>query len=368
MDINHAIKRCLRQAPLVSIYLLSYLAGTPVWAADNQPLVSCTVLDDEQKRLICYDTVAGRAAPVTGDQPVESEVIDNTSLPNLPAGIASLVLPETAEDTPVVKPSLLAKRWYLLAQTDRGPFVLTSHRPSYVLPVSYNSRPNDEVIAAEPGAYDFNNTEIKFQISFKAKIWPSLLSKYDDLWFGYTQLSFWQAYKSDQSGPFRETNYEPELIYAWRTNYPLFGLRGRVATIGINHQSNGRSDPSSRSWNRITAGLFFDRGENFAVTVRAWQRLPEAGEDDNPHIERYLGRGELSTHYRHGKETFSVMLRGQPNLEEIRGAIQLDWTHPLGKSPMQGYVQYFVGYGDGLIDYDHVSNRLGVGIMLTDWI
>jgi phospholipase A1 len=80
-----------------------------------------------------------------------------------------------------------------------------------------------------------------------------------DLWMGYTQSSRWQLYNKKESRPLRESDYEPEAMLVFGTRYRAFGWDGRLLGIGIDHPSNGRSDPYSRSWNRIVANVGFER-------------------------------------------------------------------------------------------------------------
>jgi len=64
-----------------------------------------------------------------------------------------------------------------------------------------------------------------------------------------------------------------------------------------------------------------------------------------------------------------MMLRNQLESGFEDGAVELSWSIPVfNYKPLKGYIQYFYGYGESLIDYDRKVNRIGVGISITDWI
>lgn len=260
--------------------------------------------------------------------------------------------------------SAIDRRIELERITRDNPFVITPHKPTYVLPVYYNDK--QRRYSEIPDEAELDPVEVKFQFSFKIELVETLFGDNGNLYFGYTQESFWQAYNSDISSPFRDTSYEPELMLGFLADYDVLGLRNRIITIGLVHQSNGRSGEISRSWNRLYANFILEKGDLY-LSFKPWWRIPaRAGEDDNPDIEDYLGNFELNMLYLGGSQTYGVMWRN--NLDsENRGAFQIDWTFPLYKH-LRGYVQYFNGYGESLLDYNHYSNSLGLGVMLTNWL
>jgi phospholipase A1 len=107
---------------------------------------------------------------------------------------------------------------------------------------------------------------------------------------------------------------------------------------------------------------------NFALSVRPWWRIPEDEEDDeNPNIERYFGYGEIRAVYKYGEQVFSAMLRNNLKTTGNKGAIELGWSFPLHRR-LKGYVQYFNGSGECLLDYDKQNQRIGMGLLLSDWL
>src|SRR3546814_5119688 len=81
-----------------------------------------------------------------------------------------------------------------------------------------------------------------------------------------------------------------------------------MAAVGINHQSNGRADPLSRSWNRVMFNVGLDR-ENWAVMFRPWIRISDGNDYDNPDIDDYMRRGDVTIVHTIGGHELSLVLR-----------------------------------------------------------
>jgi phospholipase A1 len=261
--------------------------------------------------------------------------------------------------------SYLSQLWELNETEQRGLYPFVAHRSNYAMPITYNSLPNEAPIRAATGQ-GLKDAEFTFQISQKVKVWEGVFDRDMDLWCAYTQRSFWQAYNWADSSPFRETNYEPEVLLNFRMNRRFLGFNARTITVGINHQSNGQSLPLSRSWNRIVASVGLER-DNLTLLLKAWCRIPERqSADDNPDISDYMGPGEIWAYYFYKSHRFGLMLRNNFNCHENRGALQLEWSFPIVRR-ISGYVQFFTGYGESLVDYNHSTNRVGIGFILRDW-
>lgn len=284
-------------------------------------------------------------------------------LTGLIAPVASFAADAPAQAEPA-EISALDRRIAIERKTRFQPFVLTPHKPNYILPFTYNDTPNNvPVNVAQDGELD--NHEIKFQFSIKFPITEGLFTENSSLQFGYTNLSFWQAYNDQSSSPFRETVHEPELFLILQNDWEFLGFKNRLIQLGMVHQSNGRSGSESRSWNRLYIDLIFQK-DNYYLSFKPWYRLSDVGNDDNPDIEKYLGHGEFRAAYAGNNHTVSLMLRNNfqnPN----RGALEVNWSFPMSRRA-KWFLQYFNGYGESLIDYNARSHRIGVGIALTDWL
>jgi phospholipase A1/A2 len=325
----------------------------------------CMAIESDAQRLACYDQAAGRANLPTARKKV-TEVV-----PPSEVFLHDSRLGETAA-AGAAKPSLLDSRWELSPSSKLGTYNVRGYKPIYLMPafvtddrnVSPQS-PNPDNTVDTPESLD--DLEAKFQLSLKAKVWQGVFGHDGDLWVAYSQSSRWQVYNAAESRPFRETNYEPEAMLVFDTNYEVLGWQGRLLGIGVNHQSNGRSNPLSRSWNRIIADIGFER-EGWTVMVRPWWRITEQrDDDDNPDINDYMGRGDVQIVHESGRQEVGLMLRHSlRGGSHSHGAAQLTWSFPMGGN-FRGYLELFHGYGESLIDYNHNATYLGLGVSLLDW-
>lgn len=257
--------------------------------------------------------------------------------------------------------TVLEQKVHTKNKTEHYPNIVNLYKPNYILPYYRTGDPYQTVYLLQtPNNQLVMKDELKAQISFLAPLIHHVLkNKPLSLNFAYTQLMYWQVFAKSQY--FRETNYEPELFIENIFN-PHIALQ-----VGVNHQSNGRGGELERSWNRFIAQLQFS-GTQWLVHLRGWALIAQDQSSDlhNPKIAYYLGYDNFLLSYQF--ERFKASLELQ-NIESglKRGFVQVTFSYPILKS-FSIYGQFFNGYGQSLIEYNHKTTSFGIGVALNDWM
>lgn len=268
------------------------------------------------------------------------------------SNIASLI--------PMDKP-VLEERAESQKAVANNPFAIVFYKPTYILPFYYTVSPYHSVYNGNtPDNQTVRSQEFKAQFSFMVPLWHDILGKDSVLNAAYTQQMYWQFYTKSQY--FRETNYQPELFLTKKV------MKNFWLSLGAEHQSNGRGGDMERSWNRAYLNAAFS-GNNFAINLRPWALIFQGSSSDlhNSDIARYMGHGEMIFTYKWHDIALSLTTRNNFESGFSRGANEIDCSFPLF-SKVKGYVQFFSGYGQSLIEYNHYTNAFGIGIALSDWI
>lgn len=277
------------------------------------------------------------------------------------------------ENSPKVTPKVPRTQYTLLDYSSMGFYKPIPTRSSYLLPYTHMDRPNN--LPFEEHEAKLQNAEVKFQVSFQFPLIPNL-AKHHHLYFSYSQLSLWQAFNKELSAPFRETNYSPELWYAY--SFKPLGERGRRLStgLGFSHESNGRQVKFSRSWNKVV-GFVKLVDPRWELTLKGWSRLAEEPKtspddpsgDDNPDLTDYVGYGELSARWNLSPyQQAAVRVRNNLKFGDDRknyGMVEASYSFNLGAAYWWELV-YFSGHGESLIDYNHNITRVGIGIKIPD--
>jgi phospholipase A1 len=340
-------------------------------AATPSETAACRQLSDDRQRLACYDQLFAAEPGAIMSKVQQTTAPAQALLPPAPDSRAFSTEPVLEVAT------ILDKYWELTSAEKRDLYVFRSYQASFFLPLHYSSninrQPQSPVKQPGPANDNYRQLESKLQISLRTKIASDLLWQHADLWFAFTQRSMWQLWNSQDSAPFRSTDYQPELIYvlpvAKRFGTLPGGWRVRMLQAGIAHQSNGQSDPLSRSWNKVSFGLALDKNE-FGLNWRYHQRLPEkSADDDNPDLIDYIGSHELTATWLPGLATASLVWRNDFS-HLSRGSWQLDMTYPFTSEKLDGlrwHLQLFSGYGETLLDYNQRQHSIGLGVMLFNF-
>lgn len=208
----------------------------------------------------------------------------------------------------------------------------------------------------KPTAY---NSDVKFQISLGIRLTDAVLPWHTFLFLMYTQKTFWNVFQ--KSLPMGDINFNPGI----GISKPFFSKNRYVGkiTMLIEHESNGRDGPESRSWNRISFSGSTIIDEWLMVHAKFW--IPIIDGENNRDILKYCGiyQSGLVLTTPDKKFSFGVtwVKRFGWNLN-FNTIWEFTWrVHK--KSNLNLFAQYYNGYGESLIDYNVFHSMLRVGLV-----
>jgi len=320
---------------------------------------------DASRRLVCFDKVAEQYTPTR-------------VVPPILAPSQQELVKSVGADT-----GYLSRKWHLNSQDELHFTDLETHQLNYLV-TSYSNNPNDVPTSpSRPNTQDrgLGHNDLHFQISLKTQLMnlSDWLPKNQwvqsaRLWGAYTQQSYWQVYNEQQSRPMRDHNYSPELILSLGLNKPaeenswLNGMPDML-NVGLVHESNGRSQPLSRSWNRLYVQGGWQLNERYSLLVRPWWRIPESKSDnDNPDISKYMGYGDAILRWDNEANTTAASVTVRNNMRsDNKGYVKFDVQYkPLKSESVRFYAMLASGYGVSLLDYNQAQTMFGIGFAVGE--
>lgn len=204
------------------------------------------------------------------------------------------------------------------------------------------------------------NTNVKFQISIAQRLTRSVLPWGTYLYLFYTQKVFWNVL--EESLPMTDLNFNPGI----GLTKPLFvkdRYIGKLSLI-VEHESNGRDSIQSRSWNKVSlaGSIFIDK--QLMVHGKVW--IPIIDSSNNSDILRYSGIYQVGVQFLSLNQRFSssVTLVKRKGWNLNYNTI-FELAYRFSKRDNEYFfVQYYNGYGEGLLDYKQFHSQLRVGFVI----
>ncbi len=214
------------------------------------------------------------------------------------------------------------------------------------------------------------SAQVKFRVSVRYRIidLTSIKDSISGIYATFSQQSLWNI--RDSSAPFFDNNYRPGAFLYLRAFAQPKNLR---PYFGVVHESNGRSGPQSRGWNRAYAGMTFGRvnSDVFSGGVALW--LPWGVEEQHADIVDFAGRGEAEFYWQpHARDGDPGLLTvhtrtrvwGKQILSnaELNVLLHLNAVQCLSKLSAALHFQVFHGSAETLLTYRDRRTVARVGL------
>lgn len=231
---------------------------------------------------------------------------------------------------------------------DSGPYFGLYKDNYFVFGTSLKDRPS------------VKNTNVKFQISISQRLTKSTLPWNTYLYLFYSQKCFWNVL--EESMPMTDLNFNPGFGIA----KPFF-VRGRFIgelKLMAEHESNGKDGDNSRSWNKVSLAANVFLIPNLVVHGKTW--IPIIDGQNNKDILNYCGIYQVGISLRtnDNKIGFSTLLtkRRGWNLN-YNTLVELSYRFNNNQN-QYFFLQYYNGYGEGLLEYNKFHSQLRAGIVI----
>lgn len=215
----------------------------------------------------------------------------------------------------------------------------------------------------------------EFQLSLKYQLFDftNSFSPLTNLYFAYTQTSFWDLISSDPS--FFDTSYKPS-IFVYHPE--VFGTSDKSFQLdlqgGAEHESNGRGGTEERSLYTayLQPTLTFGRPGHLQLTLqpRAWTYFWVG--HNNPNIAEFRGYADLVSALTLKNDpdswaNFQLSSRFRIGDEGTHAGIQIDLRYKIPHFNPAIDLQYFAGYGQTLRQYNVESHSFRAGLCIWYW-
>lgn len=236
----------------------------------------------------------------------------------------------------------------LRRELDNGPYFGLYKDNYFIFGTSVGQRPTKQ------------NTNIKFQISVAQRLTKSVLPFNTYLFLFYTQKAFWNVL--EKSMPMTDLNFNPGIGVA-KHLFVKNRYIGKLQLV-IEHESNGKDGISSRSWNKISFGGNIIIDPQLMVHAKFWIPFVDGGE--NRDILYYSGIYQMGTSFLSPGRRFgaSIILTKRKGWNlNYNTVIELNYRI-FRRDNQYLFLQYYNGYGEGLLEYNRFHSSLRVGIVI----
>jgi phospholipase A1 len=239
--------------------------------------------------------------------------------------------------------------------------------------VTLNNLPNND------------NAQVKFQFSIKYKFLDRDIpvgGRPLALYLAYSQKSLWNV--GQDSKPFEESNYNPEVFFNYNANITWGPIVLRDIILSpYEHESNGLEGPQSRSWNRLYAAVHLGalpmteqceddsmQKDHVSLTMKVWHAYGYS--DQNTYL-RTIGSNKTFLGYEGYGEVNLVLKdiivqREWGNRIDVTSKIggkqnfEFQYQQKIPSLNFSPYIQYWYGYNETLLRFDRFGRRTFVGV------